>query len=100
MKNKMFVVEATGGPTNKLQPINDKMLDLMRLPSVKEAGFTMKLHMKDKSIRKGVYKDLVADPLHRIEFKDTLFIKFEVKRENDMIVYLPLTDIEYVDWSH
>ncbi len=81
-----------------INTLTPNMLNVMTWDKTKAAGLQIKLTLKDGSKRRGVYLDLMPDPLHRLEFKDVLFIKFRTKQE-DMIVYLPITLIDTIDWA-
>ena len=67
---------------------------------LKEAGLSFTLFLKDGSKRTGVYLDLVVNPLNNTMHKGEQFIKFSTnKPEKDLIVYLPVNDVETIEWS-
>lgn len=82
------------------QPLNDKMIALMLEDATKTSKLTIKLFLKDGSIRKGIYLDLVENPLKRHEFKGRLFIVLEMTRDDHDIVYVPTTLVDTVSWSY
>lgn len=79
--------------------IDQTMLEIMNMPDTKKAGILVHLTLKDGSKRTGIYKDVMPDPLNRVEFKDQQFIKFEAKKDG-MISYLPLSQIDIIEWSY
>jgi hypothetical protein len=84
-------------PTNVLTP---RMLELMADPLTKEMGLIVKLVLKDGSKRKGIYKDLVLDPLKRYEYKDDLFVMLEQTVKEHDTIYTPISQIATIDWAY
>ena len=78
----------------------ENMMAIMRDDAVKAAGFKFKLHLKDGSVRFGTYADITEDPLkqHRAEYADKTFIKYYDKRDKNMAVYMPLNQIDHIEW--
>lgn len=99
-KAKSSETEVKAPKVHKAKPLTEDVLTLMKQDATKEAGLIIKLTLKDGSTRRGIYQDLMPDPLNRIEYKGILFIKLFVKRDNNMTVYLPVSSVATVEWSY
>lgn len=99
-KAKSKKTEEPTPKVHKAKPLTEETLALMRQDETKEAGFTIKLTLKDGTTRRGIYQDLTPDPLNRFEYRGIVFIKLFVKKDNNMTVYLPVSSVSLVEWSH
>lgn len=84
-------------PKNVLTPT---MLKVMEDDNTKTMGLTIKLVLKDGNKRKGIYRDLVIDPMKRPEFKDDLFVKLEQTVKDHDTIYIPISQIATIDWAY
>lgn len=77
------------------------MLEVMSRPEIKGAGLIMEVMLNDGTKRKGVYVDLVENPLNNPSFKGVQFAAFMIdKPEKDTKVYLPVPLIATIEWSY
>jgi hypothetical protein len=80
---------------------DNKILTIMQAAETKSMGLKLKLELVDGTKRKGIYSDLIYDPLNRVDYKDTLFIVFITNQpEPDTKVYLPINMITTIEWSY
>lgn len=80
--------------------IDKRMLEIMRSPETKAIGLSVSLMLTDGSKRQGIYQDLVINPLNQPGLKNVEFIKFVTnKPEKGLIVYLPLTEVDTIEWA-
>jgi hypothetical protein len=88
-------------PEAKKQAVTEEMLTMLDNPSLKEIGLTLVVELKDGTKRKGIYVDLVVNPMNNPDYTDVKFLVFKTnKPEKDTLVFLPILHIATIAWSY